>query len=343
MQKPLQPLAIGVVAFAAIASAPSAFAQVSFDNDDDDGLWTTVNNWSANALPGAADEVEINHGALANDLPLFEGVPTVTLNNGTHSIDNFVIGDTGAEFADIRLRITGNAVLNLSSDTRVGRGGDDADNLNTTVSLILDGNATINMTGSTTDLKLSGDDQTNSQNSLFSIRDNASFITQGTINFGRPDNGNNLQSAVLEIVGSNATINVEDIKTETGNVPGTIRWVLDSGGASPLIVNDDFQMEFLSFELALADVPPVGTIVLARADRLSNDNQFVGLPEDADVSAVFGNVVYTWDINYADSADDGTVIDAIWLDNLRTEVIPEPATAVLGLMGVGLLATRRRQ
>jgi len=336
-------MALAVVAAACILTTPIALGDQIFDNDGNDGLWTTVNNWSSDATLPTAERAEIYLEDQTNALPMVNGIPTVTLNSGTQSPSDFRYGvGSDTDLGDLQLLISG-GTLNLTADSLVGNGGDDPNIVNSTAYLTQIGGDIVITGGSGVDIKLGNSGTQYGPGAVYSIS-GGSLMSEGTINPG----SNNTTSGPLkfQIDGSGATaIQIEDFKTESGTVADVFfSVILDAGGVTPLVVNDDFQMENVQFMLALSAVPPAGDIVLARADRLSNDNQFVGHPDGSDVSAVFGPYTYTWTINYFDSSSDGNIIDAIVLSNLR--VIPEPASlALLGIGGVAFagFAMRRRR
>ena len=335
----------GLLAIAAIAlSGPIAYGDQFFDNGGNDGLWTTPTNWELDTVP-VAEQAAIYLVDEINALPLVGGIPTVTLSSGVQSITAFKLGQkNAADPGDIQLLVTGTAVLNLTADSNVGN-GDSATGPQNYTSYLRQEGGTISQTGGTgVDVKLSASGAAFRPAGVFSIA-GGTFTTTGTITLGGTGTVNQAGPAILEVDGSGATlIQTQDLKTENAGAVAIWRSIIDAGGITPVIVTDELQMESLSFQLALSAVPPVGDIILANADRISNDNQFVGLPDGSDVSAPFGPNLYTWTINYFDSGSDGVIIPAIVLSDLRVSPVPEPATfALLGLGGLAMLAVRRRR
>ena len=308
-----------------------------FDNDSGDGAWETATNWNNDALP-AGSSAEMFLEDQNNPLPLVNGIPTVTLSSGNQSPSNLVVGGgSDDDLGDIQFLMTG-GTLNLSSDSRIGRGS--ATNpgiLTSTAYFTQTGGDVIVTGGSGVDIKLGAGGQPLSPGAVYSIS-GGSLSSTGTINLG--SNSTLAGDIVFEIDGSGASsIAIEDFKTESA-VMGSVTFsvVLDALGMTTLVANDDFQMENVNFDLSLSDVPPTDPIVLVQADRISNDNQFIGLPDGSLVSASFAGNDYSWTINYFDSSDDGDIIDAIVLTP-----IPEPAGATLAGLSLALIALGRRR
>ena len=67
------------------------------------------------------------------------------------------------------------------------------------------------------------------------------------------------------------------------------------------------------------------------------------MAEGDDISAIFGNTEYTWDITYQGNGSISGGGNDVMLTDLSTAVIPEPASfALLGLGGLAMLPRRRR-
>lgn len=333
-------LLIAVAAAVMLVATPVALGDEFFDNDSSDGLWSTGTNWSADAVP-SAESAEMYLEDMNNALPTYNGIPTITLNVNS-TIVNFVIGGgSDTDTGDIQLRMTAGDLL-FGGDSRIGRGSDtNTAFLNNQVNFLQEGGTVTAIGGTGTDIKLSADKEYSAKASY--IISGGSLSSTGTITY--PQSGDDAD-AMFKVVGTGPTsITLEDIKMEA-TAPGTdtMAFVLDAGGVTPIVLNDEFQMENINLDLSLSAVPPSGNIVLLQADRLSNDNQFVGLADGATVSAPYGSTLYSWTINYYDSSDDGTVIDAIVLSNMSTSpLIPEPASIVLLGMGAMLLVSMRRR
>lgn len=358
MSKPLFLLRSLVVVTAVVvmaATGPLAFGDF-FDNDASTGAWEGATNWNNDVLPSFVS-AEIFLEDLNNALPLVSGIPTVTLSSGTQEVTSLVLGagsdtDTGS----VQLLVTG-GVLNLYADSRIGRGEDSGVDNTTwagdTASLTQTG-GTVNVIGANSDIKIAADGDF-SPDAIYSISGGTLLVGLGdpasdansTITLG--ESGRNAD-ATLEIIGSAGgggptSVEIDDLKMNSGHLGNTyLSMVMDAGGVTPLICNDELQMENLQFKLSLSDVPPAGAITLALADRLSNDNQFVGIPDGSDVTAAYGGNDYTWTITYTDGSNDATLNSSIVLDNLRiSPSVPEPSTILLLGMAVVPLALRRRR
>jgi hypothetical protein len=334
-------------------SVPGAFAAKFFDNDFGDGFWTEPTNWDGtdvtdaiaepDTLPaGEPADIFLHEANLA--LPNVGGIPTVTLDSGIQSITALRLGfENATDLGDIQLLVTG-GTLNLSADSNIGHGAGSTGPENFTATLRIEGGSVVQTGGTGVDVKLSASGQAFRPSGVISIS-GGSFSTTGTITMGATSNVTQGGAAVLEIDGSGATlIQVGDLKLENADATAIFRPIIDAGGLTPLNATDEIQFEELQLDLQLSDVPPAGNIVLMRADRISNENQFVGIPDGADVSATFGLNLYTWTINYFDhSPSEGDPIDAVVLSNLRVSLIPEPASLILlGFGGLALVGLRRR-
>jgi len=339
------PVVATCLSVALLSCGPMAFGDSFFDNDSNDGLWETASNWENDALPDG-ETAELYLEDLNNPLPTVDGFPTVTLSSGNHSPTDFVMGGASdTDLGDIQLLMTG-GTLNLSSDTRIGRGGDTPDFNNFHAKFTQTGGDVVVTGGSGVDIKLGAGGETYSPAATYSIS-GGSLSSEGTVNFG--SNSTLAGPLTFEIVGTGpSSIVIEDIKTESsvpgatspGGAPTTLSFVLDSGGVTPLQVNDDLQMENLSFGLSLSDVPPSGDITLVKSGRITGPEQFIDRPDGSDVTAPFDGNFYTWTINYFE--DDG-LVDAVVLSNLRVSPIPEPTSMVLLTMaGIPLILRRRR-
>lgn len=326
---------VAVITASLAACVPNACGDF-FDNDSSDGAWETATNWDNDVLP-AGVSAEMFLEDQNNALPNVNGIPTVTLSSGSQSPSSVVLGGgSDTDFGDIQFLLTGGA-LNLSSDSRVGRGGTDPTINNSTAYFTQTDGDVVVTGGSGVDIKLGAGGQPFSPGAIYSIS-GGSLNSSGTINLG--SNSTLAGDIIFEIDGSGASsIVIEDFKTESA-VSGPVFFgvVLDAGGMTTLVANDDFQMENVGLQLSLSDVPPSGPIVLVQADRLSNDNQFIGLPDGSIVSASFGGTDYEWFINYFDSSDDGTILDAIVLNP-----VPEPSTFLFGCLALVSIALRRRR
>lgn len=340
-------LLLMVAAAIMLAAVPPAWADKTFDNDNNNGLWVEAANWADLAATPGPDAVPNLESAemfledLNNPLPLYHGIPTITLDSGTHQLVSFVMGGgSDTDVGDIQLRMT-DGTLQVGGDSRIGRGSDtETAFLSNQMNFLQEGGTVEFLGGTGTDLKLSADKQYSGKASY--IISGGSFSSTGTITY--PQSGDD-SDAMFKVVGTGPTsISLEDIKMEA-SAPGTdtLAFVLDAGGVTPIQLADEFQMENINLDLSLSDVPPSGNIVLVKADRLSNDNQFVGLPDGSTVSAAFGSTLYSWTINYYDTSDDGLVVDAIILSNMTTSPVPEPASLLLLGMGAAMLVAVRRR
>jgi hypothetical protein len=323
-----------------------------FDNDANTGAWEDATNWENDTLPDTVT-AEIFLEDVNNPLPTMNGLPTVTLSSGTHSPTLLDLGGgSDNDLGDIQLLMTG-GTLNLNTDSEIGNGSDSNSAIaGSTAYFTQTGGDVVVTGGSGVNLKLSSGGDAIPMGSVYSIS-GGSLVSNGTIDIGGGTVGLPIPSyvpasALFEIVGTGPSqVMIEDLRTTTdGDADATtnsLGFVLDAGGVTPLVVNDDVQMENLNLQLSLSAAPPISDIVLVQADRLSNDNQFVGLPDGSDLTALFDGNFYTWTINYFDSSDDETVIDAIVLSNLRVAPIPEPSTAALCILAASMVMLRRRR
>ena len=193
-----------------------------------------------------------------------------------------------------------------------------------------------------------------------------SLTVVNQIEMGR-DGGMVQNMIMLKIIGTGPTsVTTDDLKTNRtapGYAQPTLAFALDSTvtGVTPLQIADEFQIGNsetatagegdMYLELSLLGPPTVDDKILVEAGRISMDEQFIGLPDGSDVSALYGGNTYTWTINYYDGESDpdrpGSLPStaAVVLSNMRVSqgVVPEPASLVLIGLGAMLLVSLRRR
>ena len=90
--------------------------------------------------------------------------------------------------------------------------------------------------------------------------------------------------------------------------------------------------------------------MLVTADRLtpmSGTVQYVnfeGMPDGTPISRAYQDYLYTWNLDYTDGSDDGTLDASIMLDFVSRVIIPEPGSLAPLCAGgaAGIMGRRRR-
>jgi len=162
-----------------------------------------------------------------------------------------------------------------------------------------------------------------------------------------PEDGD---TATLHVSGSGNTITADDVDfsraTDGAGHDGAIEPIvakaifdLDSGGTSTVFTDlVDFHNNppgvSALLELNVLEPPPTSEIVLFATDRDTRNGTFNGLPEGAMVTDTSG--IYSWTLSYV--GGDGNDIS---LSSLT--IIPEPATSVMIVFGLGGLGVFYRK
>lgn len=326
-------LLAAMAAAALWVAAPLALADNTFEaNIDSD--WNKAGNWDNGVLPGADGE-NVN---IYDDFTVDLSTPGATTGTAHLRVGNNELGKT--------------ATLNIYAGATL-----DVDTVNNSNDIILGredlaqsgSKGFINQMGGTVTagdyIKMSGDKEY-AAGSLYRISGGSLYILD-QLQFGRDDSHSTMMK--FEVVGSGpSVIEINDVKVEQNlDAQATMSFVIDAGGVTPITVLDEMQIGNgetvgpgvgdMLLELSLSDVPPAGDITLIQAGRITQDQQFLGLPGGSDVSAAFGSNLYTWTIDYPDDTD-------VVLSNLRVSaIVPEPASLVLCVLGLlGIAAIRRR-
>jgi hypothetical protein len=360
----LTPVAVAVL----LAACPAFAAQINFDNTAGTGVWETPANWSTDTLPTTADQpvihdsftASITSAQVAGDLvvswPTGLGAPaagTATLNIGPGA--NLVVGNPpdNTNTSGIRVGRTATAVgasLGVVNQT----GG--------SVSIVTGANG----------LRLSQADAGTT------VSDSRYVISGGTLRGGTSVNDtginaplnigtqtNNFNRAEFSVLGSRATdIRFEDLNLRnspaaagTGLRQAVLSYTIDNGGVTPIVVEDQFDIQnhdnngnptgTVLLEINLQGTPAEADILLVSADRLTPTSgaapfvNFTGLPDGSPIVRTFGNFIYTWNLDYTDGGDDGTLDASITLDFVSRTEVPEPGALAAAAAALAAPLLRR--
>lgn len=334
--RPSRALAVTVIMAAGL---PVSAATFRFDNGAGTGAWGDAQNWNnANGPDGVAGNGDDNSDGVPGSTDVAEIYNTSTVNvSDARSVQEIQLGN-GAGTAT--LNVTGGSLALGGGNNRIGREFGAGGLGSAAGHLIQTGGAVT----STTNVNMSYD-KLNSADSLWRVSGGSVDLSAVQLRVGR--NTQQFNRAEFEVVGSAATaITIEDMLVRRGTNTGSeavISFVIDAGGVTTIVVEDELNFGNATLELSLSAAPPTSDIVLFDANRLTSLNSnplgyepFLGLDHGGDVSVVFGGNEYTWTINYRDVTGDS----AIWLNNLRVEAVPEPTSLAL-LSAAGMFLARR--
>jgi hypothetical protein len=360
----------GFAAATLLAGVPVLAAQINFDNGAGTGAWENPLNWrgagpdtlwgtedDTDGLPGAADQAVVG-GSFVAVLTSPQTVSEVGVQwpaQGGQSAGSSVL-NIGPGAA---LTVTGGSGMRLGR-AFTGEVGSASGTVNQTGGSVV-------ITGSN-GLRLSQESAAVQPDSLYVI--SGGSLTGGTpdatgmLNIGRLDSSFN--RAEFRVVGSGASeIRFEDLNVRaappaegTGTRQAVLSFVIDDGGVTPIVVEDQFDIQAHDaatgtptgnalLEISLQGTPAESDIVLVNADRLTPTSgtagfvNFMGMPDGTPIVRSFGNYEYTWNLDYVDGNDDAVLDAFVRLDFVSRTEVPEPGA--LGLLGPGALAVVRRR
>jgi MYXO-CTERM domain-containing protein len=353
-----------------LAGGPVFGAQINFDNGAGTGTWENPLNWrgagpdtfwgtddDTDGLPVAADQAVIGGNFIA------------TLTSAQ------TVSEVGVQWPGQGGQTAGSSVLNIgpgaaltvtgASGVRLGRAFTGA--VGSTSGTVNQTGGSVVITGNN-GLRLSQESAAVQPDSLYVI--SGGSLTGGTpdatgsLNVGRLDSSFN--RAEFRVVGSGASeIRFEDVNLRaappaegTGTRQAVLSFVVDDGGVTPIVVEDQFDIQAHDaatgtptgnalLEISLQGAPAESDIVLVNADRLTPTSgtagfvNFLGMPDGTPIMRSFGNYEYTWNLDYVDGNDDGLMDAFIRLDFVSRTEVPEPGA--LGALGLGAFALVRRR
>jgi hypothetical protein len=126
---------------------------------------------------------------------------------------------------------------------------------------------------------------------------------------------------------------------------------------TPIVVEDQFDIQnhdnngnptgTVLLEINLQGTPAEADILLVSADRLTPTSgaapfvNFTGLPDGSPIVRTFGNFIYTWNLDYTDGGDDGTLDASITLDFVSRTEVPEPGALAAAAAALAAPLLRR--
>jgi hypothetical protein len=369
-----QVAAPAAVAISSAIALPALAADVIFVGPTN-GTWNLDANWQGVGpdttfgngddtfvQPTTADAAIIWDGSTV-DLTSTETILEMQVSTPAHP------GDTSVAHGVARLNIGPGAVLTTngnSSGIRLGRVLDAGQAIGTSRGEIVQTGGSVVIQQGANGLRMSASDSGNVADSLYrisggSIRGGAgaddtmvSDLRVGTIT-------NVWNEAEFHVVGSSATsirfLDIQAAANSAENGDSIFHFSIDAGGVTPIVAEDELQWRgdatnglgnnFLNIDLI--GEAPSSDIVLFRADRLNTNGvpsgaaneHFTNLLEGDSVIRTWGLHTYTWTLDYTDGSDDGMLHDSVALRFVSKVAVPEPASAVLVVLGVLALTCRR--
>ena len=377
---PRWPVPACMAAAAALIGAQEASAaQINFDNGGLSGLWEDPVNWRGagpDTLWGTPDDTDGLPTIV--DSPVIHDGFTASLTSAAAIADLNVSWPAGggapASPGVATLNIGPGADLTTNTNTSGIRVGRQATSVGTSLGVVnqTGGNGAITL--GSNGLRLSQADSGNVSDSLYvisggSLRGGPVGAAPMIANLNIGAAANNFNRAEFRVVGTGpseirlfrVSLRVASPGLDTGTRQAVIHYVIGDNGVTPIIVEDQFDIQAEAvngapvanalLEITLAGAPPEQNIVLVQADRLTPTSGTLGyvhfkdLPDGTPIVRTFGDWEYTWNLNYIDGSDDGTLDAFIQLDFVSRTQVPEPtaaAAALLTLVTACGLAPRRR-
>lgn len=337
-----------VSAAALFAAAPAFAAQIRFSNVGGDGLWENPLNWVGDAIPTTVDIADIGSTFTAS-LSSAQTVQELQVQ-WPNSSGTYLPGT-----ATLNVLPGANLTVSTSNAARIGRAVQSGQAVGSSLGVVNQTGGTVTITTGSNGLRLSQADGTTVADSLYSISGGSvrGGLTNGSMTAPLQVGSfsNSFSRAEFRMVGSGVTeARFEDVRMQgSATGPAVLKFVLDAGGVTPLIAEDELRFNGVNsnlLEIELAALAPETDLTLIMADRLTAQNGapgefFTGLPPGSPISAVFGLTQYNWTVEYQDGSDDGILDAYVKLAFVSTEIIPEPAS--LSLLGVGALMLVRRR
>jgi len=333
---------------------------VNFTNGNGNGLWTTTGNWDG----------------VGSDMPLFpEGAIVagnrIATHDGSASSNPFsflIVGAVGNAFGQGnadgtgQLDVTGGSLVQSSDLIRIGVGRDGIVNVSGgTLSHIGNGNIIVGFqdAGVTGELNLSGTGTFATTTSvvvgqangigIVDVRDNSTLNVVFDMRVGLSLSGPATGTAIMNVSGGDATINIGGNLTFDRNTSELNVYIDDANDFSTINVAGAAGTGVNPLSLLTVDI---GTNVSVNDSWVIINNtgagsmqsitfagagtaSFFGLSEGTTFTSLDGTQLM---ISYIGGSGNDLELVVV-----ATRPIPEPATATLGLLGLGGLMMRRRR
>ena len=339
-----------LVAVVGLVAGP-AMAYTVWDNSGNDGDWSVAGNWTL-GVPDSADHTYICNGATvsmydgalaADDLWLGNAASTsgtIAWNKTTTSdltlAGNLYVGDTGGTgTVDMSQSYANGRTLSTTTSHNIYVGSHAAG-----IGTVTQAYGTIN----TGQLFISTLADSAATRGYYTISGSATLDVNTSMYVGG-GGASGVGIAMFKAVGSNVSITVGN-RFYVGQA-SSLNYELDSGGVSTILCAGDQgadKVELNSSTLGLSVGAHFTDTFLTLIDNntgLAVDGTFNGLAQGGDVTiGTYGGVTYTGKMSYI-GTDAGASTGGA--NVMIYDVVPEPATMSLLLLGLPFALRRRRR